>query len=259
MSEFLQHAPSHRAVRVWIRHLVMYRSWFIAEWAGSLTEHALYLLAFGYGLGRFVPDMGGMAYAQFIGPGLVVSIAMWSASYESTYGAYSRMRLQHIYEGMLSAPLTIGDVVLGDLLWCASRSLIGAVLMLIVLSAFGLVGSPWAAAVLPVVFIEALMFAGLGLIATALAPSHSFFNFHYSLIVMPMFFFAGTFFPLQGLPAWMQTVSELMPLTHAVILARGLIVYGHAPDALWHLFMLSVFTLGFLAVACGLVGRRMLD
>ncbi|MBI3025464.1 MAG: ABC transporter permease [Candidatus Tectomicrobia bacterium] len=259
MSEFLQHAPSHRAVRVWVRHLVMYRTWFVAEWAGSLTEHALYLLAFGYGLGHFVPDMGGMPYAQFIGPGLVVSIAMWSASYEATYGAYSRMRIQHTYEGMLSAPLTVGDVVLGDLLWCASRSLIGAVLMLIVLTAFGLVGSPWAIAVLPVVFIEGLMFAGLGLIATAIAPSYAFFNFHNSLIVMPMFFFAETFFPLQGLPPWMQAVSQAMPLTHAVVLSRGLIVHGQAPDAAWHLLMLSAFTLAFLAVACGLVGRRMLD
>ncbi|MEK6709216.1 MAG: ABC transporter permease [Nitrospinota bacterium] len=259
MSEFLLHAPSHRAVRVWIRHLVMYRTWFVAEWAGSLTEHALYLLAFGYGVGRFVPEMDGLSYAQFIGPGLVVSIAMWASSYEATYGAYSRMRIQHTYEGMLSAPLTVGDVVLGDLLWCASRSLIGAVLMLIVLALFGLVGSPWAVMVLPVVFVEGLMFAGLGLIATALAPSYAFFNFHYSLVVMPMFFFAGTFFPLQGLPAWMQSLSQAMPLTHAVVLARGLIVHGQVENAAWHVFMLSAFTLAFLAVACGLVGRRMLD
>jgi len=235
----------------------MYRSFFLAEWAGSLAEHFLYLLAFGYGLGRLVPAIAGMPYAQFIAPGLVVSIAMWSSSYEATYGTFSRMRIQHIYEAMLSAPLTVGDVVLGDLLWCATRALIGAILMLIVLTAFGLVGSVWALAVIPVVFLEALMFAALGLIATSVAPSHTFFNFHFSLVVMPMFFFAGTFFPISGLPEWMQTLSMALPLTHAVELARGLIVHGRVENAAWHLFFLFACTAAFLSVSCALVGRRM--
>ncbi|MEE9276159.1 MAG: ABC transporter permease [bacterium] len=252
-------APSHRALRVWTRHLVQYRSFYLAEWAGNLGEHFLYLLAFGYGLGRLIPFLEGLTYAQFIGPGLVVSIAMWSSSYESTYGAYSRMRISRTYEAMLSAPLSVGDVILGDLLWAATRALIGATLMMIVLAFFGLIGSLWGLAALPVVFLEGLMFASLGIMAAALAPSYAFFNFHFSVVVMPMFFFAGTFFPLKGLPHWVQVFSSVLPLTHAVKLVRGLIIYGRADDAAWHLFVLLAFTAVFFAAACAVISRRLVD
>ncbi|MDA0999302.1 MAG: ABC transporter permease [bacterium] len=250
-------APSHRAYRVWIRHLVYYRSYFLAEWAGNLGEHFLWLLAFGYGLGRLVPSLDGLSYAQFIGPGIVVSIAMWTSSYESTYGVFSRMRIQNIYEAMLSAPLTIGDVVLGDLLWCATRALISSTLMIVVLTLFGLVGSPWAIAALPILFLEGLMFAGLGMMAATMAPSFSLFNFHFSIVVMPMFFFAGTMFPISGLPEWVQKISAFLPLTHAVQLVRGLIIYGKAESLVWHLSYLVLCTVVFLSAACYLVGRKL--
>ena len=249
--------PSSRARRVWVRHVMQYRTFFLAEWAGNFGEHALYLVAFGYGLGRLVPSIGGISYAQFIGPGLVVSIAMWTSTFESTYGAYNRMRIQKTYEAMLSAPLSVGDIVLGDLMWCGTRAVIGATLMMIVLALFGLIGSPWALAVLPIVFLEGLMFGSLGLISAGLAPSFSFFSFHFSLIVMPMFFFAETFFPLKGLPDWMRAFSQMLPLTHAVKIVRGLIIYGHVDAFFWHLFVLIACTLVFMACATVSVNRRM--
>lgn len=251
--------PSNRAGRVWLRHLIQYRSFFLAEWAGNFGEHILYLVAFGYGLGRLVPSIGGVSYAQFIGPGLVVSIAMWTSTFESTYGAYNRMRIQKTYETMLSTPLSVGDIVLGDLMWCGTRAIIGATLMMIVLALFGLIGSPWALAVLPVIFIEGLMFGSLGLISAGLAPSFSFFSFHFSLIVMPMFFFAETFFPLKGLPDWIRTFSQALPLTHAVKIVRGLIIYGYVESFLWHLFVLVGCTLVFMACATLSVSRRLMS
>lgn len=251
--------PSRRAGRVWLRHLIQYRSFYVAEWAGNFGEHALYLLAFGYGLGRLVPSLNGLSYAQFIGPGLVVSIAMWTSTFESTYGAYNRMRIQKTYEAMLSAPLSLGDIVLGDLLWCGTRAVIGATLMMIVLGLFGLIGSPWALAVLPIIFIEGLMFGSLGLISAGIAPSFSFFSFHFSLIVMPMFFFAETFFPLRGLPVWLRAFSQMLPLTHAVKIVRGMIIYGEVESFLWHFFVLAACTLLFMMLAMLSVSRRLLD
>jgi len=237
--------------------VVQYKAFFLAEWAGNLGEHFLYLLAFGYGLGRLVSFLDqGITYAQYIGPGLVVSIAMWTSSYESTYGAYSRMRIQNTYEAMLSAPLTMGDIVLGDLLWGATRAVIGSTLMMVVLATFGLIGSFWALAVLPVVFLEGLMFASLGLIATSISPSYAFFSFHFSVVVMPMFFFAGTFFPLAGLPPWMQTFSRALPLTHAVEVVRGLIVYGRAEGWVFHILYLAACTAVFSCAAGVAVSRR---
>lgn len=255
----LDNLPSRRAVRVWLRHLIQYRSFYVAEWAGNFGEHTLYLLAFGYGLGRLVPSIDGVSYAQFIGPGLVVSIAMWTSTFESTYGAYNRMRIQKTYEAMMSTPLSLGDIVLGDLLWCGTRAIIGATLMMIVLGLFGLIGSPWALAVLPIIFIEGLMFGSLGLITAGLAPSFSFFSFHFSLIVMPMFFFAETFFPLKGLPVWMRAFSQMLPLTHAVKIVRGLILFGEVESFLWHFFVLTACTLIFMMLAMISVSRRMVN
>ena len=169
------------------------------------------------------------------------------------------MNIQHTYETMLSAPLTVRDVHLGALLWCATRALIGSSLMMIVLATFGLIGSLWALAVLPVVFLVGLMFASLGLIATALSPSYSFFSFHFSLVVMPMFFFAGTFFPLSGLPLWFQQVSRFLPLTHAVELVRGLIVYGRVASPVLNLAVLGGCTVVFFLLACRTLGRRLVD
>jgi lipooligosaccharide transport system permease protein len=169
------------------------------------------------------------------------------------------MRIQKTYETMLSAPLSVGDLVLGDLMWCGTRAIIGATLMMIVLALFGLIGSPWALAVLPIIFIEGLMFGSLGLISAGLAPSFSFFSFHFSLIVMPMFFFAETFFPLKGLPDWICTFSQALPLTHAVKIVRGLIIYGHVESFLWHLFVLAGCTLVFMACAALSVSRRLVS
>ncbi|MDP6364997.1 MAG: ABC transporter permease [Nitrospinota bacterium] len=252
--------PSRRALRVWLRHLVQYRSFYVAEWAGNFGEHVLYLLAFGYGLGRLVPSLNGISYAQFIGPGLVVSIAMWTSTFESTYGAYNRMRVQKTYEAMMSAPLSLGDIVLGDLLWCGTRAIIGATLMMIVLSLFGLIGSLWwALSVLPIIFLVGLMFGSLGLVSAGLAPSFSFFSFHFSLVVMPMFFFAETLFPLRGLPDGLRLFSQMLPLTHAVKIVRGLIIFGRVDDFLFHLFILAGSTLVFMACATISVSRRMMS
>ncbi|MFQ5896159.1 MAG: hypothetical protein ACE5JJ_10155, partial [Nitrospinota bacterium] len=156
---------SPRAGAVWYRNYKVYRKWFLAEWVGNLGEHFLYLLAIGFGIGAYIRGIEGMSYARFIAPGLVVSLAMWTSTFEATFGCYTRLNVQRTYEGMLCTPLSVGDVVLGDVLWCATRALVGAVLMLVVLYAFGLVASPLAPLVLPFVYLEGLAFAALGMVA----------------------------------------------------------------------------------------------
>ncbi|MFQ5896291.1 MAG: ABC transporter permease, partial [Nitrospinota bacterium] len=108
----------------------------------------------------------------------------------------------------------------------------------------------------PFVYLEGLAFAALGMVAASLAPSYSFFNFHFSLIITPMFFFSGIFFPLEGYPGWVRGVSELLPLTHAVRISRGFITTGELGGLLWSALYLLGLALVFFSLARWLVERK---
>ena len=160
---------------------------------------------------------------------------------------------------ILNAPLTLDDVVLGELVWAASKSFLSGSAVLIVAAALGLVPSVLALAVVPLIFLTGLAFAGLGLIMTALSPSYDFFMYYFTLCVTPMMLLCGVFFPLDQLPAAAQAAAQLLPLTHAVSLARPL-VGGEVPPS-WplHVAVLAVYAVGSFYVALALTRRRLLQ
>jgi lipooligosaccharide transport system permease protein len=152
----------------------------------------------------------------------------------------------------------VADIVVGDILWAATKSVIGVCFVLAVMALFGLLTSAWALALVPFGFLIGLMFACLGLVATARAPSYDFFNYYFTLFISVMFLFSGVFFPLANLPAWAQTLAWFLPLTHAVDVSRALM--AGAPtramlgDVAW---MATVVVVAYL-VAERLVRRRLL-
>ena len=247
-----------RAARVWQRNLDSFRKFVWGSLVGSLGEPALYLVAMGYGLGTFVRPIEGMSYAEYIAPGLVVSAAMWAATFEATYGCYLRMIHQKTYEAILATPLSLDDVVAGDALWAATKGLANGLIMLGVVSAFGLLHSAWALLLLPLMALTALLFACLGILVAAVARNWEFFNYYITLVISPMFFFSGIFFPLSGFPDWVRAVGWLSPLTHAVSLAQAL-TRGTAPDhPVMGLLALVAPTAASFYVALALIRRRLI-
>lgn len=247
-----------RAVRVWQRNLDSFRKFVWGSLVGSLGEPALYLVAMGYGLGNFVRPIGGQSYAEYIAPGLIVSAAMWAATFEATYGCYLRMIHQKTYEAILATPLTLDDVVAGDALWAASKGMANGLIMLGVVAAFGLVRSAWALLLIPLMALTALLFACLGVLVAAVARNWEFFNYYITLVISPLFFFSGIFFPLSGFPQWVQTIGSLSPLTRAVSLAQAL-TRGSAPDhPLLGLLFLIVPTAASFYAALALIRRRLI-
>jgi lipooligosaccharide transport system permease protein len=249
--------PTRRALRVWRRNLESWKRYALSFLVANLGEPLFFLLAMGYGLGRFVTDIDGLPYAAFLAPGIIASAAMNSATFETTFGSFTRMTEQHTYVAILATPCSVADIVAGDILWAATKSVLAVCLILAVTAAFGLLPSPLALALVPVGFLVGLMFAGLGMIVTARSPSYDYFSYYLTFVSM-MFLFAGVFFPLDGLPAWARALAWALPLTHAVRLCRAFVSGAVGPSLVGEFVWVVVVTGVVFVIAERLVRRRLL-
>ncbi|HEY3346052.1 MAG TPA: ABC transporter permease [Nitrospirota bacterium] len=246
-----------RAFKVWQRNRDAWLKFYKASMVASLGEPILFLLAFGFGLGRFVKTVEGMPYINFLAPGLVIATAMNAASFECTFGSFTRMSTQKSYDAIIVTPVNIEEVAAGDIMWGATKGFISAIVMLPVLVAFGLMSSPWLLLSPALYLLVGLMFASMGLIITAFAPSYDYYAYYFSLVVSPMFFFSGIFFPLSGMPHWVQQLAWFFPLSHAVnvsrALATGNLYWGLLTDVLW----MVALTLAAGWIAVKFIKRRL--
>ena len=249
---------SYRSIRVWQRNRDVFFKLWRSEVPGFFAEPLLVLLAMGLGLGAYVALENGEDYIEFIAPGIVAAYAMFSASFECTYGSFIRMEYQKTYDAIITTPLNIEDVVAGEVMWGATRSLITAVVVLIVVAAFGILSSPWALLALPLSFLSGLMFSSIALFFTSVAPAVYSFNYYFTLFITPMFFFSGIFFPLDGFPEIVQDLSWIAPLTSVANLTRA-VVSGQPGDAAWWSLLIIVgLTVIFFTLALNRMKRRLL-
>jgi lipooligosaccharide transport system permease protein len=249
---------SLRFIHVWRRNLLVWRKLAIPSVLGNLADPLLYMVGLGYGLGSMLPQMQGVSYVAFLAGGVVCSSTMMTASFEAMYSAFSRMHVQRTWDAIINAPLTLDDVVLGELVWAASKSVLSGCAVLVVAAALGLVGSAMALLILPVILLTGLVFAGLGLIITALSPSYDFFMYYFTLAITPMMLLCGVFFPPEQLPGAVQSAAQLLPLTHAVALSRPLL-NGVAPEHAWlHVLVLALYAGVSYGVARHLLRKRIL-
>jgi lipooligosaccharide transport system permease protein len=210
-----------RAFRVWQRHLTVYTKLYKSSIALNFVEPVLYLAALGLGLGAFVQQINGVPYIQFIAPGIIASSSMFAAIYECTYGTYVRMTYQKTFDAILATPVNIDDLVAGELLWGATKSLLYGTIIIIVISLFGLVDSAFIVLAVPALFITGLIFAEISVIFTAVVPGIDSFNYFYTLLMTPMFLFSGIFFPLDNLSPVVTKIAFFTPLYHLVNICRA--------------------------------------
>jgi lipooligosaccharide transport system permease protein len=247
-----------RFLHVWRRNLLVWRKLALPSILGNLADPLLYMVGLGYGLGSMVPQMQGVTYVAFLAGGIVCSSTMMTASFEAMYSAFSRMHVQRTWDAIINAPLTLDDVILGEWVWAASKSLLSGCAVLLVAAALGLVPSRMALWAIPVIGLTGLVFSGLGLIMTALSPSYDFFAYYFTLAITPMMLLCGVFFPLEQLPAAAFGAAQLLPLTHAVALSRPLI-QGTVPEyPLLHMLVLALYAALGYAIARHLLVRRIL-
>src|SRR5689334_7908858 len=177
---------SLRFIHIWQRNALVWRKLAVPSMLGNLADPMIYMLGFGYGLGRMLPDLFGTSDIAFLAAGTVCSSIMMSASFEAMYSGFSRMHVQKTWDAIMNAPVTLDDVVIGEAIWAASKSMLSGLAVLIVAAALGLTTSWMALWTLPVMFLTGAAFAGLGLIMTALSASYDFFMYYFTLVITPM-------------------------------------------------------------------------
>lgn len=231
------------------------RAWLV--FVSGFFEPVFYLVAMGQGLGSLVgvmpgPDGQPISYAAFIAPGLLAASAMNGAVFDSTYNVFFKLKYARLYDAMLATPLGPVDVALGEIGWALIRGGLYALAFLSVMAGFGLLASPWALLALPAALAVAFAFAAVGMAATSFMRSWQDFDL-VTLVILPMFLFSTTFYPLSVYPRWLQIVVECLPLFHAVELMRGLTTGVVGFGLLGHLAYFGVM----IGVGVAVASRRL--
>ncbi len=258
MNYFRPPSLSLRFIPVWQRNFLVWRKLAIPSILGNLADPMIYMLGLGYGIGTLLPEVAGVPYIAFLAAGAACFSTMNSATFEALYSAFSRMQVQKTWEAILNAPVSLDDLMLGELMWAASKAALSGAAILAVAAALGLIASPLVLWALPLVFLVGLTFAAIGLVITALAPGFDFFMYYFTLFITPMTLLSGVFFPVVQLPVAFQAVSAVLPLSHAVQLTRPLF-FGEVPAQAWlHVAVLAGYAFAAFWLALGLARRRLL-
>ena len=248
---------SLRFFPIWRRHYMVWKKMAGPSIMGHLADPVIYMLGLGYGLGSMLPEIGGMSYIAFLSAGTVCYSTMNSASFEALYSGFARMHEQRTWEAILNTPITLDDIVFSEIVWAASKSLLSGVAVLLVIWTLGMSHSPMSLWVIPLSLLVGLCFASLGLIVTALAPGYEFFMYYFTLVITPMTLLCGVFFPVDQLPEMLQTASAMLPLTHAVNLARPLLNNAIPVNLLLDIAVLMAYSLAGYYVSLVLFRKRL--
>jgi lipooligosaccharide transport system permease protein len=241
-----------RWLAVWRRNALVWRKSAKTALLGGFAEPVFYLMALGYGLGSFIGQVQGVSYIGFLTAGILSTSAMNSATFEGLYLAYTRMEVLKTWDAMLAAPLSVADVVIGEVLWMGTKSVISAGLILLVAWCFGLSHGWLSLAVVPVVFLAGLCFGSMALVFMSFARSYDFFVYYISLGITPLVLLSGVFFPLEALPEPVRLITSWLPLQPVVQIVRPLV----ADTWDWGILKLLAVPTGYAAVALAIAIRR---
>jgi lipooligosaccharide transport system permease protein len=214
-------------------------------------EPLIFLVGVGLGLGKYIAEpVGGVKYIEFLGAGLLVTTAMFTSAFECTFGTFIRLEFEKVYDGMLAAPMTVNNLIIGEMIWAGSKGFFFSFAVLCILSAFRIVALPYGLLAPLVGFLTGVMFAAMSLLATSFVKTIQHFNFYFTGLISPMFFFSGVVFPIANLPAFVRPLAEIVPLTHSVRLVRAVCTNNYKLIVAFDLLYVAVFIIavGFFAI-----------
>lgn len=243
---------------IWRRNFLVWKKLAAASVLGNVAEPLITLIAFGYGLGSLLQSIQGIPYIHYLASGSICMSIMMASSFEALYSAFSRMHVQKTWDALLNAPLDLDDVVLAEMLWAATKALFSGVAILGVMFALGIGLHPHTALVLPLLFLIGMTFASLGLVANAVARGYDFFTYYFTLLLTPMIFLSGVYYPITQLPSWLQAVSHWLPLSAAVRLVRPLVLGTWPAAPLIDIAVLLAYCVGGFYAASVLTRKRLL-
>lgn len=247
---------SGRSLTVWQRNALAWRRFSLSSLLANLSEPVLSLLALGLGLGLFINEIGELSFLAFVGPGLLAGSAMNWVTFDLTYGCYDRLHWSRAYHAMIASPLSVGEIIAGEFAWQATRTTLFGLGFLAILAAFDIVQGPWAVpGTILVLALTSIVFTGPALAVGAMARGEEQLSYYFNILIAPMFFFSGIFFPLEALGPVARQVAQFLPIYHAVELSRAFILGTASPATGVHLLWLA----GFALVSLMIPGRFLRD
>lgn len=244
------------APRVIERNLFVYRRGWLVIVSGFF-EPLFYLLGLGFGLGALIGSVDGLPYQVFIAPALLASSSMNGAIYDSTFNMFYKLKYAKTYDAMLSTPLSVGDVALGEVTWALIRGALYALGFMIVMLLLGLMRSPWGLLAVPASLCIGYAAAGIGTAATTFVRKWQDFDLVF-VVTLPLFLFSATFFPITAYPEALRVFVEITPLYRGVHLIRGLTTGAIEPLLLLDVaYLLILGTIG-LSITSRRLGKLLL-
>jgi lipooligosaccharide transport system permease protein len=242
---------SRRSMRLIERNLYVYKHGWMVLFSGFF-EPLFYLVGVGFGVGALVgtipgPDGQEISYQLFVAPALLASAAMNGAINESTFNFFFKLNYNRTFASILSTPLSPGDIALGELGWALIRGGLYAVGFMGVIVILGLFVSPCVILAVPAALLVGFAFGAVGMAATSFMKTWQDFDL-VQLVVLPMFLFSGTFFPIDAYPEALQLFIRITPLYQGVDLIRSLTVGAISPILLVHAAYLTIMGIVGLAV-----------
>ena len=247
---------SRRSLRLIERNLYVYKHGWLVIVSGFF-EPLFYLLSIGFGLGALIgtiPGPGGepIPYQLFVAPALLASSAMNGAITESTFNFFFKLNYNKTFTSILSTPLSPGDVAVGELGWALIRGGLYAIGFMVVMVLLGLVVSPWVVLAVPAALLVGFAFGAVGMAATSFMKTWQDFDL-IQLVILPMFLFSATFYPIETYPDVLRVIVQLTPLYQGVDLIRALTIGAISPVLLFHVGYLLI--MGFAGL--WVVSRRL--
>jgi lipooligosaccharide transport system permease protein len=253
------YAPPNLTARFWpvvMRNLLVWKKLAGASILGNIAEPLITLVAFGYGVGSLIGQIDGMPYIEYLASGSVAVSAALAATFEALYSAYSRMAVQKTWDSILNAPVALDDIVFAEMLWAAIKALFSCAAILVVIFLLGISRAPSMLLALPVLGLAGITFASLALVFNALAKGYDFFTYYFTLVVTPMTFLSGVYFPIAQMPPWLQGIAQVLPLKAAVDLVRPLVLGNIPADPVGPLLILTGYACSGYYLALVLTRRR---
>lgn len=255
-----------RIFAVWFRHVVVYTRDLFSNGLPPFLEPIFFLAGIGLGLGMHIKEMAGMPYIVFLSSAIMATPAMYTSAFECSFGTFIRMEFDKVYDGMLAASINVRDLFLGEILFAGSKGFFFAAIVTLVVTVFGLAFHPGelirypSGLLLPLFgFLTGALFAAISLFITSFVKNINHFNFYFTGLLTPLFFFSGVVFPLEQLPLSIRWIAEVLPLTHPVRLMRAASLSRLSLDLWPSLAYTFVVTTLFTWLAVWRLKKRLID
>lgn len=245
------------SLAVWQRNLLVYRRLWKTELVAPIIEPVFTFFAFGFGVGSLVASqVEGLSYLSFVGAGVLAFTVLMRALFELTYGAYFRMVYQSTYDAILATPVNAESLAFGEILWGVTKAAIDCVFILIIVVAFGAASSLFTPLAVVPLLLGCLFLGGLALGTTAHIYDIDYFNIFFAFFFSTIFM-CGAWFPIEMLPAWLQIIAYILPVTSAIDLARACLNGNFAARHLLELAYLLIVSFIFVEWALRSLRKRM--